>query len=339
MKRERLLLIFLVLAYFIFYPKPVDAVEQNAGNKASSQVSIRFLKDNTPIKNGKFPDTMGKFLGDLGIGDGKRLPQTGEILTILGIAFGYLLIVAAGGIIIYRYILGGRTMKLWKSMLVTTVVLGGLVSPTLALADNTAGDKEENKDATSYGTVELKAGDEEEGTPTNPGGEEGGGTGNTGRLALVFVSPLDFGTFQLTGKQETIKAKNTAPNIEVRDIRGTAKGWTVSVSMSDFVQQEDNKVTLKGAELYLPMGEATSPDKLTDGKPTPVEVKSVEKDPQPVFVANDKEGAGIWLNEFGKDKIELKIPQDALVGNYKAELNWTIATTPTGTEEETKGAE
>lgn len=220
-------------------------------------------------------------------------------------------------------------MKLWKSMLVTTAILGSLAAPTITFADETIGDEKGKKDATSFGAVTLQAGDETTVPETeNPGEEEGGETGNTGQLAITFVSPLDFGEFKLTGNQEVIAAKNTAPNIQVRDIRGTGKGWTVQVSMTEFKQREDATIVMKGASLYLPKGVAKSKEATASTPPTTREVISVNTKAQTVFEAPNQTGAGAWMDQFGENNIKLTIPQDALLGDYKAQLTWTISDTP-----------
>ncbi|MGX7244378.1 WxL domain-containing protein [Enterococcus quebecensis] len=229
-------------------------------------------------------------------------------------------------------------MKLWKSMLLTTVLLGSIAAPSVSFAvDGTSGDDEGKKDATSFGSVSLKVGDDNTpGEPEVPGdekepGEEGGGTGetgNTGLLAITYVSPLDFGEVSLTGKEKVVAAKNEDPSLQIRDIRGTAKGWTVQVSMTEFKQKADAKVIMKGASLHLPLGTAKASGTTASTAPSTREITEVNEKAQTVFEAQEGTGAGAWINQFGKDKIELTIPQDVLVGEYQAELTWTISDTP-----------
>ncbi|WP_207696228.1 hypothetical protein DOK67_0002040 [Enterococcus sp. DIV0212c] len=224
-------------------------------------------------------------------------------------------------------------MKLWKSMLLTTVLLGSIAVPSVSFAaDDTAGDEKAKKDATSYGLVNLEAGKgDKPGEPEVPGDEGGEGgegeTGNTGVLAITYVSPLNFGDFQLTGKQEVIAAKNENPSLQIRDIRGTAKGWTVQVAMTEFKQKANDKIIMKGASLYLPKGTAKASG-TTSTAPTTREVMEVNTKAQTVFEAQDGTGAGAWMDQFGKETVKLTIPQDVLVGEYQAQLTWTISDTP-----------
>ncbi|WP_086313726.1 hypothetical protein A5821_001259 [Enterococcus sp. 7F3_DIV0205] len=334
MKRNRLLAFLLVFICLSAYPKISKAEEQNTGNHASSQVSITFVQDNTPLKSKETPNDKGGILGDLGLGQGKRLPNTGEVKMILWIATGYLVLLMLCVTVGYYYLIGGRKMKLWKSMFVTTLLLGSIAAPSVSLAtDNTVGDESGKKDAQSFGSVNLQAGeDDKPGKPEVPGDEEGGETGNTGLLAITYVSPLDFGDVQLTGQEQVKTAKNEDPSLQIRDIRGTGKGWTVQVSMTEFKQKTNDKIIMKGAALYLPKGTAKASGATTSSAPTTKEVEVNDK-PQTIFEAKpgtstDIVGAGAWMDKFGKETVKLTIPQDALVGDYQAQLTWTISDTP-----------
>ncbi|MGX7244379.1 LPXTG cell wall anchor domain-containing protein [Enterococcus quebecensis] len=92
MGKNRLLVLLLVFICLSVSPKTGNAEEQNVGNQASSQASITFVHDNTPPKSNDDSKNQGKILGDLGLGQGKRLPNTGEVKMIMLIASGYLII-------------------------------------------------------------------------------------------------------------------------------------------------------------------------------------------------------------------------------------------------------
>lgn len=217
-------------------------------------------------------------------------------------------------------------MKKVTTLFISTMILGSLCSAGEVFAFETEGIN--NTDAKSFGTVQLLAGEEKEDTeieiPEDEDGK-GGETGNTDRLAITYVSPLDFGSFNLNGKETIISAKNKAPNIQVRDIRGTAGGWTVQVSRTEFVS-EDNK-TLAGAKLYIPAGTVTSRTETTSGAPVASAVL-VDTKAATILDAEVGAGAGAWKNTFGEGEVKLTIPQDALLGDYTAELNWAMTNTP-----------
>ncbi|EOH92488.1 hypothetical protein UAW_03008 [Enterococcus haemoperoxidus ATCC BAA-382] len=333
MRKFRLLVLFTVILYFAFIPFIGNAEEAHSGNRASSQASIKFVHDNTPKTLRDSPKEQSDIWGDLGYGQRKRLPNTGEMMKIFGTTLGFLFITLFTIIVTYYYISGGRKMKLWKSILLSAVVLGAVSTPSTTFANESEGDGKGN--AKSVGSVTLEPGDENEKPvdPENPGGEEGGETGNPGNLAISFVSPLDFGTVKLTGQDQVVSATNEAPNLQVRDSRGTAKGWTVQVAISNFMKVKedgklDDKAIIRGASLYLPKGTVKSANGGTGTNAPVARELSVNNKPQTVFEAPDKTGAGNWMNSFGKEAVSLTIPQDVLIGDYKAELTWTMSDTP-----------
>ncbi|WP_086313715.1 hypothetical protein A5821_001248 [Enterococcus sp. 7F3_DIV0205] len=333
MRQNRLLVLFIVAVYFILTPLIGHAEEKKAASKASSQASITFVHDNTPKKLKEQTKNHGGILGDLGYGQGKRLPNTGEIITIVGITVGLLLIGLFTVISIYYYFTGGRKMKLWRSILLSAIVLGAVSTPNTSFATESEGDGKGN--AKSVGSVTLEPGDESEKPtdPEEPGDETGGGTGNPGNLAISYVSPLDFGSVNLTGKEQAVLAKNESPNIQIRDSRGTAKGWTVQVAISNFMKVKedgklDDKTIIRGASLYLPKGTVKPANGGTGANAPTARELTLNNKPQTVFEAADKTGAGNWMNNFGKDAVSLTIPQDVLIGDYQAELTWTMSDTP-----------
>ncbi|WP_207696229.1 hypothetical protein DOK67_0002039 [Enterococcus sp. DIV0212c] len=114
MKRKRLLAFLLVIICLSFYPTTGNAEEQNTGNRASSQASITFVHDNTPSKGQETPNNKGGIFGDLGLGQGKRLPNTGEVKMILWVATGYLALIILSFIVGYYYLIRGKKNEIME---------------------------------------------------------------------------------------------------------------------------------------------------------------------------------------------------------------------------------
>ena len=105
MKKKRLLVLILTISFFLFYTETVIAVEENAkgslNDQASSHASIKFLNDNTQ-------SNQKNLFGDLGIGEGKRLPNTGEMLKLIWISFGYIIVGLMIFFIMYKCLFGDK---------------------------------------------------------------------------------------------------------------------------------------------------------------------------------------------------------------------------------------
>lgn len=162
--------------------------------------------------------------------------------------------------------------------------------------------------------------------PAEPGGEE---TGNAGPLSIDYVTNFNFGEHELETSQivYNLEDKPTNANVQVTDNRGTGDGWTLQVSLSEFTTAE--KVTLKGAELALPVREVKSvignisnaPDFEKDMVLTPGSL-------QTLMSAKEEAGMGTWAAMYDSENIALSVPSGNHSGQYEAKLTWTLADVP-----------
>jgi hypothetical protein len=156
-------------------------------------------------------------------------------------------------------------------------------------------------------------------------------TGNTGVLRIDYISNIDFGTQTISGKLETYKASEPTLRTEaqVSDLRGTGAGWHLQVNYDTekpgFVAA-DNQV-LKGAELTLPVGSATSTADNQSTAPT-VNTLTVGNDAQNIMNAESMTGLGTWADEMDTSNVTLKVPSGNVQGDYTATLVWTLTDAP-----------
>jgi hypothetical protein len=135
---------------------------------------------------------------------------------------------------------------------------------------------------------------------------------------------------------------------------GFDSGWQVTVTAGDFTRNSDGR-QLKGAvltvgnEAAIASGSTTSSDadagQITagaddqdlSGKPTsPISNTGfslqlgTNSAATPIFsaAANQSQGVGTWSLNFGSGNVSLDIPAGNVVGDYSADLIWTLANTP-----------
>lgn len=185
--------------------------------------------------------------------------------------------------------------------------------------------------ATSTGKVSLLEGDATKPTAPIEPGDGGGETGQVGVLTIDNATPLNFGSVALTGNGQTLKNTAKAPNVQVTDKRGTGAGWNVTVKSSEFKDATTPTHTLKGAVISFPAGTATSSDATNVAKPVTSDLK-VNADgtsgAQVIMTAGKDLGLGTWADIMPADGVTLDIAGGAYVGEYTAQLTWTLADTP-----------
>jgi len=180
--------------------------------------------------------------------------------------------------------------------------------------------------------------------PTDPLGPPAG-TG--GSLSLDFASSFQFGNQAITTSNRTYYAlaqeytdfdgiKKTGPNyVQVSDVRGTGKGWQLSVKQNGQFQTAAAQ-ELSGAELVLKNGEMvsnlsstyapTATDTITLPLSTEIDVINAETD----------KGIGTWLYRFGSDEtsggnsVQLTVPGKAVkyAKQYQTSLTWSLKNVP-----------
>jgi hypothetical protein len=148
----------------------------------------------------------------------------------------------------------------------------------------------------------------------------------TAPTIVAFTAPL-------TGFKTTGKA--SVGSWDVKDLRGTGKGWAVTVSAGvpkiDNVTTTDPKYTVR----LLPADTPTNVDLTPDDAPTvatPAAQGSFDLLGPAAQVASAAEdankGMGDWTFAQGADDLELGIPANAKVGAYTTTLTFTVASQP-----------
>lgn len=183
----------------------------------------------------------------------------------------------------------------------------------------------------------LKSGGIEPGKPEEPEEPIGPGTG-TGDFTINAVSNFKFGKIKMGAAGIAEVKDNEKLGIEIIDERGTGTGWNVQVSMTNFVStiQGNQDTIVKGWELVIPQGQISS--KLGDMQNPPtsrsVIINSANKN-ETILTADKNKGMGRYTSIFMDDKtkelnksVRLAIPAYAKIGQYKAELTWSLINGP-----------
>lgn len=147
---------------------------------------------------------------------------------------------------------------------------------------------------------------------------------------------------QLTGEK---KVYQNIPNfVQVTDNRGTANGWHLTVSRTEFegTDEEGAKQTLAGAELTLNDQHIYGPEGVAAPQGNEGKVVKIGQDNESVLTAAKGAGTGTWSLNFGdankedgtlvdKTGVKLLIPASAQPKanvEYKSELTWTLTDGP-----------
>lgn len=243
-----------------------------------------------------------------------------------------------------------------KSALVCTVALAIIGGATMASAE-TVGSKvsngvisfEEDNSVTPPVNPEKPEKPVEPVDPTDP--EKPIEPGTPGPLSIDFASHFNFGTHKISVKDETYYADEQGykdgtkgPNyVQITDKRGTAAGWSLSVTQKDQFKAGENE--LKGSALTL-ADQGLNSVVADEYKPT-ITAPSQMLTPGAkveVIKANKNQGMGSWLLYFGKTSedaviegngaksVSLFVPASAIKLKdmaYKTELNWELSDVPT----------
>ncbi|WP_088013282.1 WxL domain-containing protein [Gottfriedia acidiceleris] len=189
----------------------------------------------------------------------------------------------------------------------------------------------DGKGATTYGHVNIVPGDGTTGPvdpvlPSEPNGE----TGNTGALTIDYVTPLEFGSHQVQGSTIIVNATSKNPNVQVTDVRATGAGWTLQVTASPFVEQNDSSKKLVGATLSFPAGETLSTAGNISEAPTmrAITLNTEQSSSDILMSAQANQGMGTWVDKLDPTQIKLSIPSGNFEGDYVSTLNWTLLDAP-----------
>ncbi|WP_086314499.1 hypothetical protein A5821_002074 [Enterococcus sp. 7F3_DIV0205] len=136
-------------------------------------------------------------------------------------------------------------------------------------------------------------------------------------------------------------AKGYSSGIEVADMSGTAKGWSVSVAMTTPLQTTEGK-ELKGWELYIPTEKVKSGGVETKDAIGHTVTVTKEGATGSVFSAAQGKGKGRFADIFEsyteeatteegltrKKGVQLTVPSGAYKGAYQGKLTWTLQNVP-----------
>ncbi|WFA03821.1 WxL domain-containing protein [Bacillus sp. HSf4] len=194
----------------------------------------------------------------------------------------------------------------------------------------------------------------EEVEPEGPGGETPE-PGTNGPLSIDFASSFNFGTNEISNKDEVYYAapqkinitdaegntrtEERANYVQISDNRGTNAGWTLQVQENGQLSNSDTlNSELTGAEITLTGATAVSSSSDSVAAPTTYDITL---DPagtlQNVMTAQEGEGAMTWLDYFGtleevdgemkNTAVQLSVPgttpKDAV--EYSTTLTWTLS--------------
>ncbi|MEO1769326.1 WxL domain-containing protein [Candidatus Enterococcus ferrettii] len=194
---------------------------------------------------------------------------------------------------------------------------------------------------------------DDSGNPTDPDDDSGfnpdnPNTGTPGLLRIDHApSSFNFGTIKIGSKQTKFAALESGtatdgtakevPNyVKVTDNTGNFAGWELSVSRTEFVNQEDEAQTLDGTTLSFKHAYANAGSK-GEGMPSTVASETaIPVDAKTVLVqANENEGMGEWYyvlgatNEEGAQAVALDVPvKKYTAGSYTSTLNWNLTDAP-----------
>ncbi|EUJ16959.1 WxL domain-containing protein [Listeria aquatica] len=199
-------------------------------------------------------------------------------------------------------------------------------------------------------------------TPVDPTTPEGlAEPGTSGPLSIDFASSIDFGTNEITARDETYYAKAqkfnqvdgstgwTSNFVQVSDHRGTNLGWMLTVKQEgQFSNADTQNKELVGAQIKFTDSQVVSN---AEGMQAP-DAKDIVLDPagaeSTVMSAQIHKGAGSWIDKWGSvseepategsdaeatkvnKAISLFIPgksaKDAV--QYKTKLTWKLSDVP-----------
>ncbi|WP_430602005.1 hypothetical protein IGJ02_002195 [Enterococcus sp. DIV0724b] len=174
--------------------------------------------------------------------------------------------------------------------------------------------------------------------PEDPEEPIGPGIGK-GDFTINGVSNFKFGQIKMgaVGKAEVDAGKKLG--LEVVDERGTGAGWNVQVAMTNFSStvEGNSDSIVKGWELAIPKGTVTSKlGDMTNAPETQAVTLNIANTNQTIFSAGKDKGLGRYTNIFMDEtttevnnSVRLSIPVFAKIGQYKAELTWSLVNGPT----------
>lgn len=168
-------------------------------------------------------------------------------------------------------------------------------------------------------------------------------------LSITQASNLNFGSKSIT-LDDLIFKTTEASTIQITDLRGSAPGWRLSVSLGEFTSTDNKK--LSGVQMFYPSANFSTVEGAVNSdirKPVSVtnssdisftdpNVKGVllsassTPSSQVLINAANEKGNGQWTATYALDNsIELKVPSGNFAGAYSANLTYTLTDGPSAT--------
>lgn len=156
-----------------------------------------------------------------------------------------------------------------------------------------------------------------------------------GDLAILLVSDFNFGVIDVSTVAETYDIYSERPNIQIVDLRGTGKGWSVTATLSEFTDGTE-AITLEGSEIYIRNGRPNSKVSM-EYAPTPVNATlSSDNEDIKIIDAPINTGMGLWVMRWYPENtqddayVQLYIPAGvARMGTHTATITWTLVNSVT----------
>lgn len=274
-------------------------------------------------------------------------------------------------------------MKKLQFISLTAVVLGAITIGKVAYADDPKADSEADVNF-SLDDTPANPKNPEVVDPTDPDGpdkevdpkDNGSGGDGTKAFNINWISNFHFGDIKIKGTAMsayaqpttltwttpatgTTPTENLAPFLQVTDNRGKNTGWNVSVTGTEFVEQNTTQgvtpATLNGASIYLTDGNVIGSSEMSAFTPTIVafgannnmDILSNVGSSNTVFSAETGKGQGTWSLAWGGKTatpallqtesdvpsagVKISVPVSALPKDgtaYKSTLTWTLADAP-----------
>ncbi len=165
-------------------------------------------------------------------------------------------------------------------------------------------------------------------------------------LKITQADDLTFGSSTLdVDALVTVTTVDTL--ITIVELSGEAPGWTLTATLGDFKAETSSTTrVLEGARLFYPevvpttnaaegtMAALALPVAINTEDSFTGELKgqvvSAGGDATPIFGAAKGKGYGQWTLPYsGANKVQLYVPEGQLIGDYEAELTYTLKDTPT----------
>jgi hypothetical protein len=148
-------------------------------------------------------------------------------------------------------------------------------------------------------------------------------TTNASNVLSVVIENGSFGSVVYDFADQDTKG---TLDVTVTDLRGTAPGWNVNLSASDFATGDASPKTFGIGNLSLAPGAASATTKFsTTNGITPSGAIQVSSAPQPILTASAGSGDGEFTSTLAGT---LKVPGGTLVGDYAAEVTVSIDAAP-----------